>query len=253
MQVMNRDGNWTWCILFGHMFAIPTHWEGFVSSHLMNFPTFDDGNSMGFKVICTSLKGLAFKIFMKGLRQSWWSQWEITGFDCFWLSCCIGEIRQQYGGVVRDWVIKGFSRPIIINIFFFSLYWQELPWSKQIQFVVASPPNIWVGAQVRSLDRKHGVESSGAVAMYLFLCEQEHFFIPGENRRCLILCFKDGMKAILKWHLQSRSIWTQLASVTPKWGFSGEGGLMSITPPLKCTYCTYSCWNSSTDVSNRKR
>lgn len=115
--------------------------------------------------------------------------------------------------------LKGFSKPIVLNIFF--LFWRELPWSKQIQFAVFS---FWVCVHVYPLNRRHkkeGDEVDGKVALCTCICisVRGSFSNPGRKKVCFlsVLVFQGGMKAIFKWHLQSRSTWTQSAPVRPKW------------------------------------
>lgn len=70
--------------------------------------------------------------------------------------------------------------------------------------------------------RKKGKRYMEKVALCTRVCVhvRGRFSYPQREKSVsyLSLCFKGrGMKAIFKWHLQSRSTWTQSAPVKPKW------------------------------------
>lgn len=122
----------------------------------------------------------------------------------------------------RDRGVKGFSRPIVPNIFF--LFWRELPWASKynLWYFLSG----WVCACVYNC-LTEGIRKKGKrYTEKVELCTRMSVHARGrfwysqreKSVSYLSLCFKGrGMKAIFKWHLQSRSTWTQSAPVRPKW------------------------------------
>lgn len=85
---------------------------------------------------------------------------------------------------------------------------------------------VWVCAHVHQCVRKHKRDerqrwADGKVVLYtcIRVYVRGSFWYPSREKSVsyLSLCFKEGMKAIFKWHLQSRSTWTQSAPVRSKW------------------------------------
>lgn len=191
----------------------------------------------GFKAnTCANLKGV-LRHSWQGLRQSCWSHREIAGCDRFWLACCMGKIR-WHGGVVEDWGVKGFSRPIVLNIFF----------SFEGNCLGASKYNLWyflsgcvrVCVHIYLPDRRHkkeGGEVNGKVALCTCICVYVRGSFSNPQRKKVsflsVLVFQGG------WKQSSNGICSRGALEPnqhpsdpngPQESFCGEGSLMPITP-----------------------
>lgn len=159
------------------------------------------------------------------LRQSCWSHGEIVRSDCFWLACCIGKIR-WHEGVVEDWGVKRvFKTNRFQHLFFFPLL-KGIALEQANTICCSFFLCVCVCVHVHLADRRHKKDSgkvSGKLPSWtcICVCLTGNFSNP-QRKVCFlsVLVFQEwgrGVKAIFKWHLQSRSSWTQSAPVRPKW------------------------------------
>lgn len=104
--------------------------------------------------------------------------------------------------------LKGFPRPIVLNIFFF-LKGFALEDANTTCSIFLQCVCMWLAESGYTRKQGRGVLVSMWKGVFLNLYKKACFLS--------VLLFQGGMKAIFRWHLHSRSTWTQSTPVRPKW------------------------------------
>ena len=111
--------------------------------------------------------------------------------------------------------VKRVSWPIVLNIFFSFEGNYERAAENNLWYFLSMCPNVCGYEDTKKKGKRWGKAVCRCISLYV----RGSFSNPQRQNICFlsVLVFQGGLKAILKWHLLSRTTWTQSAAVRPKW------------------------------------